>query len=118
MRQPGMVLAMDTGAGVGEEFPIASTDDGGGVLVNFGLLTGREATQAELDRLAHSLHQAGAGPELTLTAARRQDYVPGVEVVAHQVHVVISGTTSAAVVAICEQWARECAEDRSIEPLD
>lgn len=113
-----MVPAMVSGDGTGADVPIAFASDDGVVLVNFGLLAGREATQAELDRLAHALQEAGAGPELTLTAARRQDYVPGIEVVAHQVHVVVSGRTPAAVVAICEKWAHECAEDRSIEPLD
>lgn len=99
------------------EFPVAFAGEDGSVVVNFGLLTGREATQAELDRLARSLRRAGAGPEMTLTAARRQDYVPGVEAVAYQVHVVTSGTSPDVVEALCEQWVQRCAEDRSIEPL-
>jgi hypothetical protein len=57
-----------------KELPIAFAEDGS-VVVNFGILSGREATQAELDRLAHVLRQAGAGAEMTITAERRQDYV-------------------------------------------
>jgi hypothetical protein len=106
-----------TGDAGAEEFPIAVATDDGSVVVNFGLLTGREATQAELDRLAHSLLQTGASREMTLTAARRQDYVPGIEAVAYQVHVVTSGTSPDAVEAVCEEWAERCAEDRSIAPL-
>jgi hypothetical protein len=52
---------------------IAFAEDGS-VVVNFGILCAREATQAELDRLALVLRQAGAGAEMTITAARRQDY--------------------------------------------
>jgi hypothetical protein len=109
---------MTSNAGDGREFPVALATDDGTVVVNFGLLTGREATQAELDQLARSLAQAGAGPELTLTAARRQDYAPGIEAVSYQVHVVSAGISPAVVESLCEEWAERCAEDRSIEPLE
>src|SRR5262245_36964222 len=104
----------DTGV---PDVPIAVSTDDGSVVVNFGLLTGREATQAELDRLARSPLEAGAGPEMTLTAARRQDYVPGIEAVAYQVHVVTAEISPNAVEAICQEWAERCAKDRSIAPL-
>ena len=42
------------------ELPIVFAEDGR-VVVNFGILSGREATQAELDRLALELREAGAG---------------------------------------------------------
>ena len=104
----------------GEEksaFPIAFTGEDGNVVVNFGVLTGREATQAELDRLAHSLRRAGAAPEMTITAARRQDYGNAVEAVVHQVHVSSSGILVAEIERLCAAWAVECAEDRTVEPL-
>lgn len=88
------------------------------VVVNFGALTGREATQAEIDRLAHELNRAGAGPDLTITASRRQDYGNGIETVSHQVHVVTESGEGLDVQAICQQWAVGCAEDRSVEPLE
>ena len=47
-------------------YPVAWAEDGI-VVVNFGILSGREATQAELDRLAHALRRAGAGTEMTIT---------------------------------------------------
>ena len=40
------------------------------VIVNFGILSGREATQAELDRLALALRHGGAGAQMTITAER------------------------------------------------
>ena len=42
-----------------DEFPVAFAEDGS-VVVNFGIVSGREATQAELDRLALAFREAGA----------------------------------------------------------
>lgn len=98
------------------ELPIVFTEDGS-VVVNFGILSGREATQAELDRLALELRKAGASAEMTITAERRQDYAPGFESVVHQVHVTLAGSPTPSLEAICREWALDCAEDRSVEPL-
>lgn len=101
-------------------FPVAFATDDGSVVVNFGLLTGREATQAELDRLALALRQGGAGTEMTITAARRQDYGRRAETVLHQVQVSLpqSATSPASwVEAVCGEWVMSCAEDRSVDPL-
>ena len=100
-----------------DEWPIAFAEDGR-VVVNFGILSGRDATQAELDRLALLLRQAGAGAEMTITAARRQDYGRGFEGVVHQVHVTLAGSPAVWVEAICREWALSCAEDRRVEPLE
>ena len=99
------------------ELPIAFAEDAS-VVVNFGIVSGREATQAELDRLALVLRQAGAGAEMTITAARRQDYGRGFEGVVHQVRVTLAGSPTPRVQAICREWALSCAEDRSVEPLE
>ena len=99
------------------ELPIAFTE-AGSVVVNFGIVSGREATQAELDRLALELREAGAGADMTITAARRQDYGRGFESVVHQVHVTLAGSTAPSVEEICREWALSCAEDRHIEPLE
>jgi hypothetical protein len=101
-----------------DEFPVAFADETGTIVVNFGVLTGREATQAELDRLALALRQAGAGPDMTITAARRQDYARHFESVSHQVRVEVPGSPASWVEAICGAWAVSCAEDRRIEPLE
>lgn len=99
------------------ELPIAFAEDGS-IVVNFGILTGREATQAELDRLALVLRKAGVGAEMTITAERRQDYGPGFEGVIHQVRVTLADSPTPLVETICRQWALSCAEDRSVEPLE
>lgn len=101
-----------------DELPVAFAEDGS-VVVNFGLLSGREATQAELDRLALVLRKAGVGAEMTISAERRQDYAPGFEGVIHQVHVTLAESPPTGLMeTICRQWALSCAEDRSIEPLE
>ncbi len=98
-------------------FPVTFPDDDGSVVVNFGILTGREATQAELDKLARALHQAGAEDGMTIAAVRRQDYGHGFESVAHQVHVTVPDSPTPWVEAICGAWAVSCAEDRSIAEI-
>ena len=99
-----------------DEYPIAFIKDGA-VVVNFGVLSGREATQAELDRLSLALRQRGAGAQMTITAERRQEYGQGFEGVVHQVHVMLGGAPTPWV-EICREWALSCAEDRSVEPLE
>lgn len=99
------------------EFPIAFAEDGA-VVVNFGILSGREATQAELDRLALAFREAGAGSEMTITAERRQDYARDFEGVIHQVRVTLGDSPTEWVEAICRGWALSCAEDRTVEPLE
>jgi hypothetical protein len=123
-RRPGRAIAMDppevstkeTRSLTEVDFPVAFEEDGE-VVVNFGTLTGREATQAEIDRLAQALHRAGFGPGLTITAARRQEYADGVETVVHQVHVSAENGNTRRAQAICHDWALGCAEDRSVQPL-
>ena len=99
------------------DFPIAFADDGS-VLVNFGIVAGREATQAELDRLALAFREAGGGAEMTITAERRQDYGQDFEGVTHQVRVMLGDSPTEWVEAICRAWALDCAEERSVEPLE
>lgn len=105
-------MAMDR-----NEFPIAFAKDAD-VIVNFGILSGREATQAELDRLALALRHGGAGAQMTITAERHQDYGRDFEGVIHQVRVTLAGSPAEWVEAICAEWALACAEDRSIDPLE
>ena len=99
------------------EFPIAFAEDGS-VVVNFGILSGREVTQAELDRLALALSRAGAGAEMTITAERRQEYARDFEGVIHQVRVTLEDSPTEWVEAICRAWALSCAEDRTVAPLE
>jgi hypothetical protein len=92
---------------------------GGGaeIVVNFGLLSGREATLAEVDRLARRL--CDVMPEVRVHAIRTHDMGRDSEAVVHQVVVEAGPHTAEAerLRAISEEWATDCAEERSLEPL-
>ena len=99
--------------------PFTFAGDDGATIVNFGLITGREATQAEIDRLAQLLNsQAQAGPDITIISSRRQDYGARIETITHQVHVTVTGPRSPEVERQCREWLLSCADDRRVEPLD
>jgi hypothetical protein len=88
------------------------------LLVNFGILTGREATQAEIDRLARALEPTP--DRLAIVAERRHEYAQGTETVVN----VVSVETEAQpddiprLLEVCEEWAADCAADRHLETLD
>ena len=88
------------------------------LLVNFGILTGREATQAEIDRLARTLDP---NPDrLAISAQRRHEYAQGTETVLNLVSVETEAEPDdiPRLLALCEEWAAECAADRHLETLD
>jgi hypothetical protein len=88
------------------------------LLVNFGILTGREATQAEVDRLARTI--APTPDRLSITAERRHEYAEGTETVVNLVSVATEAEPDdiPRLLELCEAWAAECAADRHLEALD
>ena len=101
-----------------DSVPVTFVAADGSIVINFGILCGREATQAELDRLAQALNDhAGAGPDITIVASRRQDYGHGIETITHQVCVEATGVLSAAPESVCRSWVESCAAERRVESL-
>lgn len=99
--------------------PYTFPAEDGSITINFGLLTGREATQAEIDRLARLLNtEANAGPDITIVSSRRQDYGARIETITHQVHVTVAEDPSLEVDRPCRNWVLNCADERRIPPLD
>ena len=98
------------------ELPDSFAEGDGSVVVNFGILTGREATIAEVDRLARSLALAG-GDEISITAQRSHGYAGGIETVVHQVVVRADDVEGAELERLCTLWVHECADDRRVAPL-
>ena len=88
------------------------------IVVNFGPLSGREATLAEVDRLARRLLTTAAAHVL-VHAQRTHDMGPETETIVHQVVVEADApaTEGEALRDVCEAWAVDCAEERSLEPL-
>ena len=83
--------------------------------MNFGVLAGRQATNAELEELGRQL-VADAG-EVSLVSEERFELGPHSEAELHQVRVELDGAAldedlRARVVATAEAWARACAADR------
>lgn len=87
------------------------------IVVNFGPLSGREATEAEVDRLARRL--LAVAEQVRVDAVRSHDMGPDSEAIVHQV--VIEADAGAAQAEalrdIAEDWAADCAAERSLEPL-
>jgi hypothetical protein len=84
------------------------------VRVNFGLLTGREATPAELDDLAGRLVPLLGS--VSLIAEHRQETDGRAEAELHQVRIdLATGDRADEVVAISEQWLEDCFASRHAE---
>ena len=87
------------------------------IVVNFGPLSGREATLAEVDRLARRLLRTA--DQVRVDAIRSHDMGPHSETIVHQVVVEADAAPSQAEALreICEVWADDCAAERSLDPL-
>ena len=86
------------------------------IVVNFGPLSGREATMAEADRLARRL--LATAVQVRVHAVRIHDMGPDSESIVHQVIVEADAATSEAEALrqVCETWATDCAAERSLLP--
>jgi hypothetical protein len=88
------------------------------VRVNFGLYAGRNATQAEIDNLARSLHDIV--DSFTIVAEERHEFGDDVEAMVRQIVVGVDGKRDEAetnvlcdrVIARAERWASTCIADR------
>jgi hypothetical protein len=88
------------------------------IRVNFGMFSGREATIAELDELAHDLLEVL--PRVTIESVRRHEVDREVEAALHQVKVEASGRElpSERLLTLVDAWARRCIEERHAEIAD
>jgi hypothetical protein len=83
------------------------------VRVNFGMLTGRTTTQAEIDDLARSLHRLVSTFEIV--AEERHEFGGDVEASVHQVVVEIAEADDGLalqVVEAAQRWAEACFASR------
>jgi hypothetical protein len=89
------------------------------VHVNFGVLTGREATLAEIDRLAASL--LDRVPRMTIVSETRHEIDRHSTAAVHRVRIDVPPDDGAApdeelegwIVDRAERWARQCLAERS-----
>lgn len=86
------------------------------VRVNFGVLTGRQVTAAEIDDLAHALRDIV--PSFEIVAEQRHEFSDDREVSLHQVVIeTADGSDDVAMLVIgaAERWALACHKARHIE---
>jgi hypothetical protein len=88
------------------------------LVVNFGVYSGREATEAEIYRLAQSLLDELGSVEIV--AERRYEVDPDVEATVHQVYVEVPQTAVGRedrLISLVEDWAEDAiGERRNIVP--
>ncbi|HKB92750.1 MAG TPA: hypothetical protein VKC62_00765 [Gaiellaceae bacterium] len=86
------------------------------VRVNFGMLTGRTATQAEIDDLARSLRPLT--PSFQVVSEERHEFGGDVEASVHQVVVEVDDADDGLalqVVEAAQRWAEACFASRHAE---
>jgi len=95
--------------------PIALLDDDGDIRVNFGVFAGREATQAEIDELAHTLLEELEA--VTIVAEQRTIVDRETEASVHQIRIELGkGDDDAGrLLLIAERWAEACVAERHAE---
>jgi hypothetical protein len=89
------------------------------VRVNFGVFAGRNATQAEIDNLARSLHEIVRS--FTIVAEERHEFGDDVEAMVRQIVVEVdhdhedteTHVLCDRMLARAEQWAASCIADRA-----
>lgn len=89
------------------------TLDGTELVVNFGIHSGREATQAEIDRLARRL--LGGIESFAVVSEVRYGFDREAETAVHQVRVELpGGAADEDVILMVEAWAEDCIRERSL----
>ena len=92
------------------------------VHVNFGVFTGREATQAEIDRLADRL--LDRVDHVTIVSETHHEIDARSEAAVHQVRIEVGADEASAtgelerwLVQRAELWARACMAERTVEAI-
>lgn len=93
---------------------IAFLDEEGDIRVNFGVFAGREATQAEIDDLAHTL--LAEVESVTVVAEHRTIADRDVEASVHQIRIELGGDEDPQrPLLLAQQWAEACIAERHSE---
>lgn len=89
------------------------------IRVNFGVLTGREATAAEIEELARALHTRI--DTFSVVSEHRYEFAGDVEASVHQVRIDVADPIDeearGRLVEIADQWATACAAERRVDVI-
>ena len=83
------------------------------LVVNFGVFSGREATEAEIYRLAHSLLEEIRSVEIV--CERRFEFDSEVEATVHQVRIRLPASADGGeseLIPLVYEWANDCIGER------
>ena len=87
------------------------------IRVNFGVLTGREVTAAEIEELAREL--SARVDAFSIVAEQRYEFAGDVEATVHQVRIEVEKPIDVEfrgrLVEIVERWADACAAERTLQ---
>jgi hypothetical protein len=86
---------------------------GARLVVNFGVFSGREATEAEIYRLAQSLLEHLDSVEIV--SEQRYEFASDVEATVHQVYLQLPRTAEGRereLASLVEAWADDCMDER------
>jgi hypothetical protein len=87
------------------------------IRVNFGVISGREATAAEIEELARELHARVS--TFTIVAEHRYEFAGDAEAAVHQVRIetedAIDEELRGRLIEIADRWAQACAAERHID---
>jgi len=92
---------------------IAFVDADGDIRVNFGMFAGRDATQAEIDELAHELLTEVEA--ITIVAEQRTIADREMEASVHQIRIELGDEDPQRPLLIAERWAEACVAERHAE---
>jgi uncharacterized protein YbcI len=93
---------------------IAFLDEAGDIRVNFGMFAGRDATQAEIDELAHDL--LAEVQAITIVAEQRTIADREMEASVHQIRIELGeDADTQRPLLITERWAEACVAERHAE---
>jgi len=92
---------------------IAFLDENGDIRVNFGMFSGRDATQAEIDELAHEL--LAELEAITIVAEQRTIADREMEASVHQIRIELGAEDPQRPLLIAERWAEACVAERHAE---
>jgi hypothetical protein len=87
------------------------------IRVNFGVITGREVTAAEVDELAREL--STRVDTFSIVSEQRYEFAGDVEATVHQVKIEVEKPIEVEfrgrLVEIVERWANACAAERTLQ---
>jgi hypothetical protein len=100
-----------------DEPPMVFSSGDREIRVNFGVISGRAATAAEIEELARDLH--ARVQTFSIVSEQRYEFAGDVEASVHQVRIEVEDPIDTEqrgrLIEIADRWASACAAERHVE---